>query len=70
METLGPPRFLDEPPYERALFFNPGRTQRTRPLRCLSVAAELLNVVGSREMTFSRLYLMHGSFTRCLRFAG
>ena len=54
METPGPPRFLDEPQCERALFFDPGRTQCARPLRRLSMAAELKNAVGSHERMFFR----------------
>ena|SRR5208283_173178 len=41
METFGPPRFLDEPQCERALFFDPGGTHCARPLRRLSMAVDL-----------------------------
>jgi hypothetical protein len=69
METFGLPRFLDEPPYKRALFFDPGGTPYTQAMQ----ARER----GRRTIKGQRLPRLlpfeaqsHGSFICCLRFAG
>ena len=55
METLGPPRFLDEPPSKRALLSDPGGTPCAWPLRHWNAAATCCDGVGSHEVALSGL---------------
>jgi len=49
METFGPPRFLDEPQREGALFSDPGRTPYAKPFTALERGRRHSKSVGSRE---------------------
>ena len=49
VETAGPPRFPGHPECPLAVFLDPGRTGRARPLRRADVAPACVNNEGSRE---------------------
>ena len=49
VETAGPPRFPGTPECPLAVFLDPGRTGRARPLRRADVAPACVNNEGSRE---------------------
>ena len=68
MEMTGPLTFPGNPNCAFALLYDPGRTERTRPLRCDRYCPRSNHDEGSRIANFEAQ--SHGLSTRCLRFVG